>query len=737
MAKSIKNSFPLSGLACAACAARVEKVLNGAEGVTEASVNFATSTANVEYNPETVSPQDLQKLVQEAGYDMVIDEALMADADRREQEANQHYRSLRNRTIWAIVLSLPVFIVGMFFMNMPFANLIMLVFSTPVVFWFGRQFFIGAWKQLRHRTANMDTLVALSTGIAWLFSVANMLFPEWWMSKGIHPHVYFEASSIIIAFILLGRLLEGKARANTSTAVKKLMGLRPKTVMKFRPDGQSVEIQIEDLSVGDIVVVRPGERVAVDGTVIEGESYVDELMLSGEPLPVRKEKGVKVFAGTINGNGSFRFTADKVGEDTLLARIIRMVQDAQGSKAPVQKLVDKIAAIFVPTIIAISLVAFFCWLFLAPSEGFSHGLLAAITVLVIACPCALGLATPTAIMVGVGKGAEDGILVKDAESFEIAPKINAIVLDKTGTITEGRPSVTEYIDINGSEESMRVLLSLEMNSEHPLAQAVTTFLSDIQPVKITSFVNVPGHGVKGEYKETSYYVGNRKLLESNNVSISAEISEKARALADKGISIVWFASADKVISMLGVSDMVKASSAEAIDKLEKTGLEVYMLTGDNKTTAEAVGRAAGIKHVVAETLPQDKADFVKKLQKSGKKVAMVGDGINDSAALAAADLSIAMGTGSDIAIEVAKLTIVSGDLMKLPVAIRLSKATIRTVRQNLFWAFIYNVIGIPLAAGVLYPVNGFLLNPMIAGAAMAFSSVSVVTNSLLLRFKKI
>lgn len=737
MGKTIKNSFPLGGLACAACAARVEKLLNAAEGVSEAGVNFATSTANVTYDPALVTPEELQKIVRDGGYDLLLEEYAKANAEKLEEEQRQKYLSLKKRTIWAILLSLPVMIIGMFFMHMPYADLIMFLFSTPVVFCLGRQFFIGAWKQARHGTANMDTLVALSTGIAWLFSVATMLFPGWWRSHGVEPHVYFEASSVIIAFILLGRLLEGRARASTSAAVRKLMGLRPKTVQIVRADGQTEEVEIERLLPGDTVAVRPGERIAVDGEVLEGNSYVDESMLSGEPIPVEKQTGSKVYAGTINGTGAFRFKADKVGEDTLLAKIIRMVQDAQGSKAPVQKLVDRIAAIFVPVIISISLLSFVCWMFFAHEGAFSHGLLAAVTVLIIACPCALGLATPTAIMVGVGKGAESGVLIKDAESLEIAPKINAIVLDKTGTITTGHPAVTTTFILQPGQDETSILLALEKASEHPLAIAITDYYEKLTPVKLESFESVTGRGVKGTYKGKEYFAGNRRMMEENGIRMSDEEIKKAEQMASDGNSLVWFATREGIISITGISDPIKEGSAAAVAELEKMGIEVYMLTGDNRATAESIARKAGISHVEAEVLPQDKVAFIEKLQKSGKRIGMVGDGINDSAALAVADLSIAMGTGSDIAIEVAKMTIVSGDLRKLPTAIRLSKATVRTIRQNLFWAFIYNIIGVPVAAGVLYPFTGFLLNPMIAGAAMAFSSVSVVSNSLLLRMKKI
>ena len=733
MSKVIKNNFPVSGMSCAACAARVEKVLNGCQGVRTAGVNFAASTANVEYDSDTCTPEILQQIVRDAGYDLILD----SSADALEKEQAERYHALRQRTLWAVILSLPVVIIGMFFMNMPYANIIMFLLSTPVVFWLGRQFFIGAWRQLRHRTANMDTLVALSTGIAWLFSVANMLFPDYWMSKGIHPHVYFEASAVIIAFILIGRLLESKAKGNTSSAIRKLMGLQPKNVTIVDADGSTRVVAIESIVPGDIVMVRPGERIAVDGVVTDGNSFVDESMLSGEPIPVEKQSGGKVYAGTINGTGTFRYRADKVGSDTLLSKIIRMVQDAQGSKAPVQQLVDKIAAVFVPVIISIAILSFVVWMVADGTGGFSHGLLAAVTVLIIACPCALGLATPTAIMVGIGKGAQLGILIKDAESLEIAPRITAVVLDKTGTLTAGHPTVGKIVRFRSLPQSDAILHSLELASEHPLARAITDHFNEIPAVTISEFESVTGRGVKGKVDGRTYYVGNRKFIEESGIAISPAAIGQENLLTADANSVVWFADEEGVISLIGISDPVKPTSPEAVSELERMGIEVYMLTGDNRQTAEAVAKKAGIRHCVAEVLPQDKASFVEKLRKDGKKVAMVGDGINDSAALAVADLSIAMGTGSDIAIEVAKMTIISADLAKIPVAFRLAGMTVRTIRQNLFWAFIYNIIGVPVAAGVLYPVCGFLLNPMIAGAAMAFSSVSVVTNSLLLKRKRL
>ena len=741
----VQETFPVLGMSCASCAARIEKTLNRQSGVKIAAVNYASATATVEYDPKNCSSEALQQAVQAAGYDLLInrDGNTLEEA---EEAHNKKFTTLKLRTVWAVILSLPVIIIGMFFMDMPYANPIMWTLSTPIVFWLGRGFFSSAWKQLRHGSANMDTLVAISTGTAYLFSLFNMLFPDFWLSRGIHPHVYFEAASVIIAFILLGRLLEEKAKGNTSTAIKKLMGLQPKTVTVVGNEERIVPI--EQIRPGDIILVKPGERIAVDGIVTEGSSYVDESMLSGEPVAVSKQKDAKVFAGTINQKGSFRFRAEKVGTDTLLAKIIHMVQDAQGSKAPVQQLVDKIAGIFVPTIIGIAVLAFIVWMMLDGTGGFTHGLLAFVTVVIIACPCALGLATPTAIMVGIGKGAERGILIKDAESLEIAKKVNTVVLDKTGTVTEGKPVVSKLVwntptttpnpSISSKDVLPDIFYSLEKLSEHPLADAVVNHLKESASIDdIQDFETITGKGVKGRTQGRIYFVGNLKLLEENRIAISRSLREEATRLTAKAQTVIWFADEENALAIAGITDRIKETSIRAVDELRATGIEVHMLTGHNEATAREIARKAGIAHYQASVLPQDKAAFISRLQAEGRKVAMVGDGINDSAALAQADLSIAMGGGSDIAMDVAKMTIISSDLTKIPEALRLSRLTVRTIRQNLFWAFIYNIVGVPIAAGILYPINGFLLNPMIAGAAMAFSSVSVVSNSLLLKRKKI
>jgi Cu2+-exporting ATPase len=626
-------------------------------------------------------------------------------------------------------------------MEWEYANYFSMMLSAPVVFYFGRSFFINAWKQAKFGKANMDTLVALSTGIAFLFSMFNTFFPEFWHARGLHAHVYYEAAAVVIAFISLGKLLEERAKSSTSSAIKKLMGLQPKTV-KVITNGKETEIPIASVQVGNVVQVHPGEKIAVDGKVKNGSSYVDESMISGEPVPVEKVSGMSVFAGTINGMGSFQFEATKVGENTVLAHIIRMVQQAQGSKAPVQKLVDKVAGIFVPTVIAIAIITFITWLILGGENAFTHALLTSVTVLVIACPCALGLATPTAIMVGIGKGAENNILIKDAESLELAHKVNVVVLDKTGTITEGKPVVTDLlwnVEKSVQEWLTNILYSIESRSEHPLAQAVAAKLKEThaRSVDLTDFSSLTGSGVQAQHDSILYSIGNRRLVDSRKVLVPTSLEATVSTMEAQAKTVVYFTDDKTVLAIIAIADKIKETSREAIASMKRRGIEVYMLTGDNEQTAKAVSEQAGLTQYKARLMPDDKANFIKSLQKEGKIVAMVGDGINDSQALAQADVSIAMGKGSDIAMDVAKMTLITSDLRSVPKALNLSSNTVRGIRQNLFWAFIYNLIGIPLAAGLLYPVNGFLLNPMIAGAAMALSSVSVVSNSLRLKLMRI
>ncbi len=739
IATTTKETFPVLEMTCASCAVSVESMLKSVEGVKDAGVNFPNQSAWVEYEPTVVTKTDLQNTVRSIGYDLVIDSE---NSDTiKEESIKNRYQETRQRTIWSSVLSLPIVIIGMFFMNLPYGNWIMMVLATPVVFYFGKNFFINAWKQAKHGKANMDTLVALSTGVAYFFSAFNTIYPAFWHQRGVHPHVYFEAAAVIIVFISLGKMLEEKASSSTSSALKKLMSLQPATVTVMLEGGRTEERPTAKVAVGDIILVKPGEKIPVDGIVTIGESYVDESMISGEPIPVIKNTGEKVFAGTINQKGSFQFEAAKVGGDTVLAQIIKMVREAQGSKAPVQKLVDKIAGIFVPVVIGISLLTFTVWMVLGGDNAFTHALMNAVTVLVIACPCALGLATPTAIMVGVGKGAENNILIRDAESLELAHRVNAVVLDKTGTITEGRPQVTDLIFLNDERKVLLsgILRSIESQSEHPLAEAVVKYFEKEKPlpVELTGVKSFTGMGIVAYHQQVRYSIGNLALLNELDIVPDQELIEKVEGMQNEAKTVVVFSEGLLPVAIIGIADKVKPTSREAILSMRESGIEVYMLTGDNSHTAAAVAAQAGIDQYRADVMPSDKAGFISELQRQGKIVAMVGDGINDSQALAQADVSIAMGRGSDIAMDVAKMTLITSDLNSIPKALRLSRKTVRTIRQNLFWAFIYNLAGIPIAAGLLYPINGFLLNPMIAGAAMAFSSVSVVSNSLRLKLTRL
>lgn len=733
----IKKSLPVLKMTCASCALNVQNTLQHESGVVSASINYANAVATLELIPSLTTVQQLKEVVQSSGYDLVLDESA-AGRESLEELQQKDFSMLKKHTFGAIAFAVPVMIMAMIpaLMDHVAIRYLMWALSSPVLFIFGRRFFKGAVMQLKHRSANMDTLVAMSTGTAYLFSVFNTLFPEFWHSKGLHAHVYFEASAVVIAFILLGKWLEEKAKGNTSSAIKKLMGLEPKSVHIVLPDGSVKEKLIGGLQVGDIVLVKPGEKIAVDGNIISGSSFIDESMISGESLPVEKNKGDLVFAGTLNQKGSFRFKARRIGSETLLAQIIKTVQHAQGSRAPVQKVADTIAGIFVPAVVLIAFLSLLIWTLAGGTNGFTQGLMAFITVLIIACPCALGLATPTAIMAGMGRGAELGILIRDAESLELAKKITALVFDKTGTLTEGKPAVvTMQWFIPEQPEIMNILFSMERVSEHPLAEAVVNYLNEkaqwLEGVQIEA---ISGKGLQGVYENKKYILGNEKLLHEIKINVSAEATAWVHNQGQEGLSVILFSDEKTVLAGIAIADIIKPSAAVAIKKLQTSGIEVYMLTGDNEPTARAIAAQAGILHYKSQVLPADKATFVTTLQQQGNTVAMVGDGINDSNALAVADVSIAMGTGSDIAMEVAKMTILSGDLSKIPTAISLSKRTVSILRQNLFWAFIYNIIGIPIAAGILFPFNGFLLNPMIAGAAMALSSVSVVSNSLRLKW---
>ena len=757
----LKRTFPVTGMTCASCVASVESMLQATPGVLRAVVNLATNSVLVEYVPGVTDELRMRTAIQSIGYDLVLASETDATADL-ERIARERMADLKRRLGASVALSIPLMVVGMGFMHAPWSPWVQGLLATPVVLVFGRQFFINAWKQAKHRSANMDTLVALSTGVAYLFSVFNTVWPSFWTSRGLEAHVYFEAAAVVITFILLGKFLEERAKAGTGSAIKKLMGLRPNTVMRDGPDGHPVETPIADVNVDDVLLVRPGESIAVDGVVIGGESYVDESMISGEPVPVLKTEGAPLLAGTINQKGSLRMRAQKVGAATLLAQIVRTVQEAQGSKAPVQKLVDKVAAVFVPVVMGIALLSAVAWWILGGEHAFTQGLLALVTVLVIACPCALGLATPTAIMAGMGKGAGHGILIKDAESLERARNITAIVLDKTGTITEGKPAVIEAIGLD-DPETAAALLAIESRSEHPLAEAVVRHLRSPQqaghdahhaghsaPVgsthwvdatgaapSPTAFESLTGKGAKATIGGTPWIVGNRRLMEEHGIAITGTWREQEQRWQEGAHTVIWLADDKQLRAAVAIADRIKPSAKAAIARLKASGIAVYMQTGDARRTAQAVAREVGIADFRSEVLPKDKAAFVAGLQQMGHVVAMVGDGINDSEALAKADVGIAMGQGSDIAMDVARVTLIGSDLTSIPKAITLSRKTVRLIRQNLFWAFIYNIIGIPIAAGALYPVNGFLLDPMIAGAAMALSSVSVVSNSLRLRWVKL
>lgn len=724
-------------MSCAVCAATVEQTVARLEGVREAAVNFASNRLLVAFDESVVTPGRIRDAVRAAGYDLIVEEE---GAEEKQRLAERdRLKRLGRDTLGAWIFALPVMVISMVFMHMPYGEWIMLALTLPVLALFGRAFFVNAWKQTSHRTANMDTLVALSTSIAFLFSLFNTLWPEFWYARGLEPHVYYEASCMIVAFVLTGKLLEERAKGSTSSAIRNLMGLQPVTARIVR-EGREEEVPIASLRAGDSVSVRPGEKIPVDGLVLSGGSFVDESMITGEPLPVEKKAGDSVVAGTINGRGTFVIETTGAGSDTLLARIIETVRQAQGSKAPVQRVADRIAAVFVPTVIGIAVLTFVLWMAIGGSAYFSHALLSAVSVLVIACPCALGLATPTALMVGIGRGAENGILIKDAAALEGMCRVDTVVMDKTGTLTEGRPTVTEWIWTDPEESSCGdIVYSAEMKSEHPLAEAVTAYLAarGAKPCEVTAFESLTGQGVEFRSGGRPYWIGSRNLLESRGAVLPADLAARVDALSDEGRSLVFFGSGNRLLCAIAVSDPLKETTPQALDELRRLHIGLAMLTGDNRRTAAALAARLGIGTFRAEAMPDDKDRFVRELQAGGRHVAMVGDGINDSQALARADVSIAMGRGTDVAMDVAMVTLMNSDLSLLSKAYRLSRDTVRLIRQNLFWAFIYNLIGIPVAAGVLFPLWGVTMSPMLAGAAMAFSSVSVVTNSLRLKWKKL
>ena len=737
MSKITKKVYPVMGMHCAACANNVEKIVKKQEGVEDASVNLAAAVLTVDFNSDVVSPEQLKDAVMKIGFDLIIDE----DNSMEEQEEAEHsyYEQLQRKTVVAWIFALPVAFMGMFFMDFPGVNWWMLVLSLPVLFYSGHAFYVNAWKQAKHFTSNMDTLVALSTSIAFLFSLFNTLYPRFWYEQGLEPHVYYEAATVIIAFVLVGKLMEEKAKGKTSMAIRKLMGLQPKTARILR-DGKEEDILISELKKGDKVSVRPGERVPVDGLIVEGDTFIDESMISGEPIPVEKKLNDKVLAGTINQNGAFVMSAEKVGRETVLAQIIRMVQEAQGSKAPVQRIVDKVTAVFVPTVLAIAILTFIVWMIVGGVDDFSYAMLSAVSVLVIACPCALGLATPTALMVGIGKGAEAHILIKDAVALEQMRKVDTVVLDKTGTVTEGRPTVTGWLhDAGWVNEHKGILYAAELKSEHPLALAIVEELKKDgnKPAIIDSFESRTGRGIVVTRGGKTYWAGSHRLLNDFGAKVSDLLKSMVEEYERSGKSLVYFGEESTLLAVIVISDKVKPTSIQAVKQMQAEGKYVVLLTGDGHLTAQNVAGEINANRFIAEALPDDKENVIKELQREGRVVAMVGDGINDSQALARADVSIAMGKGTDIAMDVAMVTLMTSDLLLLPKAFKLSRKTVRLIHQNLFWAFIYNLIGIPIAAGILFPMYGILLNPMIASAAMACSSVSVVLNSLSLNWRKL
>jgi len=730
-------TLPVEGMTCAGCVSSVEKAIKSA-GIPEPKVNLATHEATFDLN-EDLPVEQVLEAVEKAGYRLVVPADNEDSTEVAQALQAKRYQSIKANLIGASILTFPVFIIGMFLPDLSKGNWISLSLTAPVLLIFGRQFFVNAIKQARHFMANMDTLVALSTGIAFVFSAFNTIFPEFLLSKGLTPHVYFEAAAVIITFILLGKFLEERAKHKTGAAIQKLMALQPKTVHQVI-NGQQVETAIEQIKVNDTLLVKPGETIPLDGQVVEGRSFVDESMISGEPIPVEKIAGEKLFAGTINQKGSLTFQVTQIGKNTVLGQITEMVKKAQGSKAPVQKLADRIASIFVPAVMAIALLTFAAWLVFGGTDASVQGMLAAISVLVIACPCALGLATPTALMVGIGKGAQHHILIKDAESLERAHQVDAIAFDKTGTLTIGAPKVVDiqWLDEQAKSQS-ELLVAIEKHSEHPLASAIVNAFEgqlkgDIEPKE---FESITAAGVTASYLGQSYYIGKEQLLKDHQIEITDALAQYASSWTSEAKTVVWFADDQKALAVLAIADPVKAASVKAIQQLHDQGISTYLLTGDNQAIAKAVAEKVGIQNVKAELLPSDKSAFIKRLQSKGKTVAMVGDGINDSEALTVADVGMAMGSGADIALDVAQITLIGKDLQTVPAALKLSKKTVQTIKQNLFWAFIYNLIGIPIAAGLLYPVNGFMLNPMLASAAMAFSSVSVVLNSLRLRSIKL
>ncbi|MCX6304681.1 MAG: heavy metal translocating P-type ATPase [Bacteroidetes bacterium] len=751
---NIKGIYRVDGMSCASCAGSIQTMLSATEGVGSATVNLASEQVMVEFDPAVITLVQIEKTVDSLGFKLITRDL---SAEEEHDMAAVRLKKLRINTILSAAFSIPVVLIAMVFHHMPYASPIMMALTIPVLALFGREFFIIAWKRMLHFSANMDTLVALGTGSAFVFSAFNTLFPDYFLSRGLEPHVYFEAAAVIVTFILLGRYFEEKAKRKTSEAIKKLMGMGVKTARVIR-NGVEKEMLISKIVKGDTLVIRPGEKIPTDGRVVEGFSTIDESMITGESVPVNKWPGDGVIGATINQTGSLKVVAEKVGSETMLSQIIRLVQEAQGSKAPIQKVADKAASVFVPVVIGIAVLTFIAWTVWSPATGAPLAFIAAVTVLVIACPCALGLATPTALMVGLGKAAQNGILVKDAQSLEIFCKTTAIVLDKTGTVTNGRPQVTDVtwdhdagnLPSPSGRDIPGAIVAIESMSEHPFAQALVNFFS-VQPIDadgtlplkpvgtgvVSGFESITGKGVLARFDGDLYHIGSRSYITGSGCVVPEEFGREELKLKQEARSVVYVSCNSVVIAMVALADTVKPGSAKAIAKLQEMGLQVHLLSGDSVAITSHIAAEAGIGYFKAEATPADKSAYVSRLKEQGFVVAMVGDGINDSPALAVSDIGIAMGTGTDIAIESAQITLIKGDLGKLVTALKLSHETVKTIRQNLFWAFFYNIIMIPVAAGILYPFTGFMLNPMLAGAAMAFSSVSVVSNSLRLRSKRL